>query len=160
MPPHPDVAGIAAGIAANGEFTPAQLVAQMKAKAQLASSGFDDRVDNSLADLATVVNCKGPTPAPTPSPPPTPCVGKSLRVDVFTDRYTEETSWKIENTSTGNEVVSVTQGTYNSRRSLETWETACVNQGEYKFTMNDSYVSRVPIFLILLFEKSSSLPLS
>jgi len=110
----PHVAGIAAGIAANGEFTPAQLVAQMKAKAQLASSGFDDRVDNSLADLATVVNCKGPTPAPTPSPPPTPCVGKSLRVDVLTDNYPGETSWKIENTSTGNEVVSVTQGTYNS----------------------------------------------
>ena len=144
MPPHPDVAGIAAGIAANGNFTPAQLVAQMKAKAQLASPGFDDRVDNSLADFATVVNCKGPTPAPTPSPPsppPTPCVGKSLRVDVLTDKYPGETSWKIENTSTGSEVASVTQGTYNSPESLETWESACVSPGEYTFTMNDSWVS-------------------
>ena len=144
MPPHPDVAGIAAGIAANGNFTPAQLVAQMKAKAQLASPGFDDRVDNSLADFATVINCKGPTPAPTPSPPsppPTPCVGKSLRVDVLTDEYPGETSWKIENTSTGSEVASVKQGTYNSPESLETWESACVSPGEYTFTMNDSWVS-------------------
>lgn len=138
----PHVAGIAAGIAASGNFTPAQLVAQMKAKAQLASPGFDDRVDNSLADLATVVNCKGPTPAPTPSPPsppPTPCVGKSLRVDVLTDKYPGETSWDIKNTSTGSQVASVTQGTYNKRRSLETWETACVSPGEYTFTMNDSW---------------------
>ena len=144
MSPHQDVAGIAAGIAANGDFTPAQLVAQMKAKAQPAPSDFVDRVDNSLADLATVVNCKGPTPAPTPSPPsppPTPCAGKSIRVDVLTDKYPGETSWDIKNTSTGSQVASVTQGTYNSPESLETWESACISPGEYTFTMNDSWVS-------------------
>jgi len=64
MPPHPDVAGIAAGIAANGDFTPTQLVAQMKANAQPASSNFDygDGDGDPPADLATVVNCKGSTP--------------------------------------------------------------------------------------------------
>jgi len=138
----PHVAGIAAGIAANGDFTPAQLVAQMKAKAQSAPSDFPDFVDNSLADLATVVNCKGPTPAPTPpppTPPPTPCVGKSLRVEVLTDNWPLETSWKIKNASTGSEVVSVPQGTYSSQRTNYDWATECVSPGEYTFTMIDSY---------------------
>ena len=81
MPSHLDIAGITTGIAASGYFTPAMLVDQMKANAQPAPPEFDNGVAHLLADHATVLYCKGPTPALTP------CVGVSLKVDIFTDDY-------------------------------------------------------------------------
>merc|ERR1712228_722132 len=75
-----------------------------------------------------------PTISPQPTSAPTPCQGASFELDLLTDNYGGETSWKLER---GSDIVLQGSG-YSSNTAYNVED--CLGQGgEYKFTINDSY---------------------
>ena len=81
----------------------------------------------------------GPTPAPTtaaPTPAPTPCTtGKMLEVVLRTDTYPGETSWELTDLTSG----TVLRRESGFARSTEYRVVICLQYGNYRFVMNDSY---------------------
>jgi len=94
---------------------------------------------SSHGDLASVLPAG--TPAPTPTPPPTispaPTTCDLIVVNILTDKYPGETSWSIVNKCTGKEIQRVNG--YGSKSTDKKWESECINQGNYEFTIKDSW---------------------
>merc|ERR1712226_447065 len=81
----------------------------------------------------------GPTPAPTPAPPtpaPTPCVANDFKLTITTDNYPAETGWTLVNECSSEE--QARGGPYQSA-GTQYVEEDCVPDGEYTFTITDSY---------------------
>merc|ERR1712232_1304915 len=83
----------------------------------------------------------GPTNSPTPAPPtpaPTPCQASTIVIDITTDNYPLETSWKLTNNCNGGEELSKSAGFYTSQNT-EYGTEECVPAAEYTFEISDSY---------------------
>jgi len=81
----------------------------------------------------------GPTPAPTPAPPtpaPTPCIANDFKLTITTDNYPAETTWTLVNQCTNEQHAE--GGPYDSTNT-QFVEEECIPNGEYTFTINDSY---------------------
>ncbi len=68
-------------------------------------------------------------------PPPTGCNDNEVNININFDNYSEETSWQITNASGA---VVASGGNYGSGQSSIS-ETACLGDGCFDFTINDSY---------------------
>jgi len=83
----------------------------------------------------------GPTNSPTPAPPtaaPTPCQDSTVIIDINTDNYPLETSWKLTNTCTNQEQASQAAGYYTTPGTLYSQE-ECVPTASYTFEISDTY---------------------
>eukprot|EP00984_Skeletonema_dohrnii_P033027 scaffold28371_cov93-Skeletonema_dohrnii-CCMP3373.AAC.1 len=79
-----------------------------------------------------------PTPAPTPAPP---CPGAQERfeVQIQTDNYPAETTWTLTDKCESDGVLILSDGPYGSPGTLFSTISACVDDGQYEFKINDSY---------------------
>jgi len=74
-----------------------------------------------------------PTISPEPTSSPTACQGTFFKLDLLTDGYGSETSWKLELGST-----TVVEGDSYGNDSPYIIE-QCIGNGDYKFTISDAY---------------------
>lgn len=79
-------------------------------------------------------NNNAPNPSPSPPPPPTDTV--VIRINVLTDRYPRETSWRLINTCTNQEVAS--SGNYRLRNRIYS-STYRGPAARYRFIISDTY---------------------
>jgi len=81
---------------------------------------------------------KHPTTAPTRTPesqPPSSCRGSILEIDIVTDNYGSETSWKLKLGQTT--AASALVGEYESTSPYK--ETLCLKNGDYNFIIEDTF---------------------
>jgi hypothetical protein len=97
----------------------------------VASIGARAQVKLCLGGNCAVV----PPTSPTSPPTPPPCNGKTIEISVKPDNYPGETTWKLVNQCTTNEVVA--GGPY-SDSNLATI-TRCLPDAKYKFEIEDTY---------------------
>merc|ERR1719401_2052978 len=115
----PHVAGIAVGlVSADPDLSPAEVSEHLKNTAKTINTTPD-----------------GPVP-PAPTPPPTPCQLANVEVKIKTDNYPGETTWKLTDTCTNNEVLSGSG--YSQKNTLYT-EVGCLANAKFTFKIEDSY---------------------
>jgi V8-like Glu-specific endopeptidase len=98
------------------------------------------RIDRSdfLAHIDFLMGLSAPTRSPAPTESPIPCAGRSLKVNLLTDRYPKETSWALTNTCTS--VVEQSKGVDSYLTAGTSYaETYCVPFAAYVFTISDSH---------------------
>jgi len=78
-----------------------------------------------------------PTPAP-PTPAPTPCSSPPIKIEVKTDEYPDETSWKLVNNCDETEQLAKHPGFYENEDHLHIDE-ECVPEAQYTFTIADTW---------------------
>merc|ERR1719401_118756 len=115
----PHVAGIAVGlVSADPDLSPAEVSEHLKNTAKTINTTPD-----------------GPVPLATTAPP-TPCQLANVEVKIKTDNYPGETTWKLTDTCTNNEVLSGSG--YSQKNTLYT-EVGCLANAKFTFKIEDSY---------------------
>jgi len=103
----------------------------------MGTPGRDDYFGHGLVKYWSAVDylqanpCGSSSPEPTSSP--TACQGTFFKLDLLTDGYGSETSWKLELGST-----TVVEGDSYGNDSPYIIE-QCIGNGDYKFTISDTY---------------------
>jgi len=139
----PHVCGVAALLMAADEDRTSNDVKSLL-KSTAIEGALEGDIGNGSPNLLLYVGNPDATVAPTPSPPPTfpptACSERVVRVEIQTDNYPRETGFKLEKMKSGGAemVMSVEETTYTTPSTMEE-ETGCIDDGEYEFTITDSY---------------------
>jgi hypothetical protein len=77
-------------------------------------------------------------PSLEPSSTPSMCPFSLLRLELKTDDYPDETSWKVVDLNTNEIVAEKSLGEYTAKKTVHT-ESLCISNGCVEFTMQDSW---------------------